>query len=67
MAVDNKLYEVDVLILTTGFDAMTSPLFALGLQWKINKKLSEKWQNGPRIYLGYTVSGFPNLFLVTDP
>lgn len=65
--VGDKFYEVDVLILATGFDAMTGPLFALGLQGKNQQKLTEKWQDGPRTYLGHTVSGFPNLFLVTGP
>ena len=67
VVIDGKLYEVDVLILATGFDAMTGPLFALGLEGKRHEKLADKWQDGPRTYLGHTVSGFPNLFLVTGP
>lgn len=67
VVVGDKLYEVDVLILATGFDAMTGPLFALGLQGKNQEKLADKWKDGPRTYLGHTVSGFPNLFLVTGP
>jgi hypothetical protein len=31
------------------------------------KLLSEIWANGPRTYLGLTVAGFPNLFMVTGP
>lgn len=67
VVVGDKLYEVDILILATGFDAMTGPLFALGLEGKNKEKLADKWKDGPRTYLGHTVSGFPNLFLVTGP
>ena len=67
VVVGDKLYEVDALILATGFDAMTGPLFALGLEAKDKEKLADKWKDGPRTYLGHTVSGFPNLFLVTGP
>lgn len=31
------------------------------------RALSEKWADGPSAFLGLTVSGFPNLFLVTGP
>ena len=27
----------------------------------------DRWKDGPRTYLGATVSGFPNLFIVTGP
>lgn len=67
VVVGDQLHKVDVLILATGFDAMTRPLFALGMQGKNHEKLTEKWKEGPRTYLGHTVSGFPNLFLVTGP
>jgi acetyl esterase/lipase len=31
------------------------------------KLLSEVWADGPKTYLGLTVAGFPNLFMVTGP
>lgn len=67
IVVAGQLYEVDILILATGFDAMTGPLFALGLQGKEQETLQNKWKDGPRTYLGHTINGFPNLFLVTGP
>ena len=29
--------------------------------------LSQKWQDGPRTYLGLMMAGFPNLFTITGP
>ncbi|MBJ8345799.1 NAD(P)/FAD-dependent oxidoreductase [Antrihabitans sp. YC2-6] len=60
-------YEFDVIILATGFDAMTGPLLKLGIVGRGGLKLSDKWAYGPRTYLGLTVNGFPNLFIVTGP
>ena len=60
-------YEFDVIVLATGFDAMTGPLMKLGIVGRDGLKLSDKWAHGPRTYLGLTVSGFPNLFLITGP
>jgi cation diffusion facilitator CzcD-associated flavoprotein CzcO len=63
----NTEYEFDIIVLATGFDAMTGPLTKLGIVGRDGLKLSEKWEHGPRTYLGLTVSGFPNLFLITGP
>jgi cation diffusion facilitator CzcD-associated flavoprotein CzcO len=60
-------YEFDIIVLATGFDAMTGPLMKLGIVGRDGLKLSDKWEHGPRTYLGLTVSGFPNLFLITGP
>jgi len=63
----NTEYEFDIIVLATGFDAMTGPLMKLGIVGRDGLKLSDKWAHGPRTYLGLTVSGFPNLFLITGP
>ena len=63
----NADYDVDIIVLATGFDAMTGPLMKLGIVGRDGLKLSDKWAHGPRTYLGLTVSGFPNLFLITGP
>jgi cation diffusion facilitator CzcD-associated flavoprotein CzcO len=63
----NTEYEFDIIVLATGFDAMTGPLMKLGIVGRDGLKLSDKWVHGPRTYLGLTVSGFPNLFLITGP
>ncbi len=60
-------YEFDALILATGFDAMTGALNKIDIVGKKDQSLSEKWSEGPKSYLGLSVSGFPNLFTITGP
>ena len=60
-------YELDVVILATGFDAMTGTLFNIDIEGKNNIKLKDKWSEGPKNYLGLASSGFPNLFTISGP
>ncbi len=60
-------YPLDVLVLATGFDAMTGPLLRLNLHGRDGLTLGEAWADGPRSYLGLQVAGFPNLFTITGP
>ena len=60
-------YKVDSLVLAIGFDAMTGALNAIDVRGRGGISLKEKWTGGPRTYLGLTVAGFPNMFLVTGP
>jgi cyclohexanone monooxygenase len=62
-----KDYEFDILVLATGFDAMTGPLKALNIAGRGGAKLEDAWKDGPRTYLGVAVAGFPNLFTITGP
>ena len=60
-------HDFDIIVLATGFDAMTGPLLSMGVVGRAGQKLSDKWADGPQTYLGLTVNGFPNLFLLTGP
>ncbi len=60
-------YPADVIVYATGFDAMTGSLFGMGITGRDGLRLRDKWQDGPRTYLGLTTHGFPNLFLITGP
>ncbi|MGA9794692.1 MAG: NAD(P)/FAD-dependent oxidoreductase [Rhizomicrobium sp.] len=60
-------YDIDVLVLATGFDAMTGALLAVDVKGKNGKRLGDVWAEGPQSYLGLGVAGFPNLFTVTGP
>ena len=60
-------YEFDALILATGFDAMTGALLAIDICGRSGKSLAEHWKNGPANFLGLTISGFPNMFMITGP
>jgi cyclohexanone monooxygenase len=60
-------YELDALVLATGFDAMTGPLLEPDIKGVAGVMLREKWAAGPRTYLGLASAGFPNLFMITGP
>jgi cation diffusion facilitator CzcD-associated flavoprotein CzcO len=59
--------EIDDLILATGFDAMTGALTRIDLRGRNGRLMSDEWADGPRTYLGMTVAGFPNLFIINGP
>ena len=60
-------YELDALVLATGFDAMTGAVNAIDITGINGKNLKSKWDAGPLTYLGISVSGYPNMFLVAGP
>jgi cyclohexanone monooxygenase len=60
-------YELDAIVLATGFDAMTGALLAIDIRGRNGVTLGSRWSAGPRTYLGIAVSGFPNLFTITGP
>ena len=60
-------YQLDSIVFATGFDTVTGTLIKLNLRGKGGISLTEKWQDGPRAYLGLCSAGFPNLFMITGP
>jgi cyclohexanone monooxygenase len=60
-------YEVDALVLATGFDAMTGSVARIELRGRHGQTLNQKWAEGPKTYLGLMSAGFPNLFIITGP
>ncbi|MEA2839727.1 MAG: hypothetical protein QOF41_1057 [Methylobacteriaceae bacterium] len=60
-------YLVDSVVFATGFDAMTGALLNIDIRGRDGQTLRQKWEAGPRTYLGLAIAGFPNLFLVTGP
>ena len=60
-------YEVDALVLATGFDAMTGSVARIDILGRDGRTLNQKWAEGPRTYLGLMSAGFPNLFIITGP
>jgi len=59
--------ELDVIVLATGFDAMTGALDRMDIRGRGGRPLREKWEHGPVAYLGLAMEGFPNLFTITGP
>ncbi len=60
-------FDFDVIVFATGFDAMTGAIVAVDVVGRDGLSLKEKWVHGPRTYLGLTVVGFPNFYMVTGP
>ena len=60
-------HRLDVLVLATGFDALTGSLLRMRIAGRGGVTLRETWAAGPVSYLGVGVGGFPNLFVVAGP
>ncbi len=63
---DGQQRELDAIILATGFEAadVVSPFPITGRSGAL---LSDAWKDGAEAYLGTTISGFPNAFLIVGP
>lgn len=59
--------EFDIIVLATGFDAITGAFTRMEIQGLGGRDLNEYWSEGPITYLGLTIPGFPNLFTVAGP
>jgi len=63
---DGTLHPLDAIIYGTGFKPTEylSPLRVTGLGGRV---LDEAWRRGAEAYLGITVAGFPNFFMIYGP
>jgi cation diffusion facilitator CzcD-associated flavoprotein CzcO len=63
---DGVEHPADVLVLGTGFQshAFVAPMEVVG---RGGRSLQETWNGVPKAYLGITVTGFPNMFLLYGP
>ncbi len=62
-----EFFELDTLVMATGFDAMTGALLRIDVRGSHGKSLADVWSAGPRSYLGLGIAGFPNLITITGP
>jgi cation diffusion facilitator CzcD-associated flavoprotein CzcO len=58
--------DLDVVVFSTGYDA-TDGLIAYDVRGRDGVRLADVWHDHPRAYLGTSVPGFPNFFVVTGP
>lgn len=58
--------DLDLIVWSTGYDA-TDGVISYPVTGKAGKTLASVWQEFPRAYLGTTIPGFPNFFVVTGP
>jgi cation diffusion facilitator CzcD-associated flavoprotein CzcO len=64
---DGTERQLDILIFGTGFRAAEMPMAQL-IHGCGGRLLADEWRRGgAQAYLGATVTGFPNLFLLTGP
>src|SRR5699024_9084682 len=64
---EDHQYDVDTIILATGFDAITGALNRIEIRGNNGQLLRDKWRDHISSYLGLMVNGFPNMFTVTGP
>ena len=57
--------NLDMIVLATGFDALTGAILAIDPVNGKGERLSEAWRDGPETYLGLASARFPNLFLIS--
>ncbi|GMO13215.1 flavin-containing monooxygenase [Bradyrhizobium sp. TM233] len=68
ISTNSRSVDVDVIVFATGFDAMTGAIRAVHpITGRGGKSLTDVWAQGPQTYLGLTVEGFPNFFMITGP
>jgi cation diffusion facilitator CzcD-associated flavoprotein CzcO len=63
---DGAHHPLDVLVLATGFQAAEA-MAPFPVRGRHGLELNEAWRHGARAYLGVTVPGFPNLFMIVGP
>ncbi|MGI5218459.1 flavin-containing monooxygenase [Nocardia sp. CA-290969] len=63
---DGRHFDVDAIIYATGFRShdFMAPMRVTG---PAGQDLDTMWTTGPRAYLGLTVPGFPNFFMMYGP
>ncbi len=63
---DGTRYAVDAIVYGTGFAAaqFLAPMELKGLN---GQSLRERWRDGAEAYLGVSVAGFPNFFMLYGP
>lgn len=63
---DGRRHPVDTIVFGTGFRVAEMPI-ADRIRGRDGRSLAAVWHGSPRAYLGTSVPGFPNLFLLLGP
>jgi cation diffusion facilitator CzcD-associated flavoprotein CzcO len=64
---DGTVHEVDMIVYALGFDAATGSMSRIDCRGRGGESLREKWLRAPDTFLGLTVEGFPNMFMLSGP
>jgi cation diffusion facilitator CzcD-associated flavoprotein CzcO len=60
-------HPIDMLVLATGFDAVSGSMLKINPKGRGGVSLKEKWAERFETYLGMTMAGYPNLFMIHGP
>lgn len=60
-------HPIDMLVLATGFDAISGTMLRLNPRGRGGVSLEDRWTDRFHNYLGITIGGFPNLFMIHGP
>jgi cation diffusion facilitator CzcD-associated flavoprotein CzcO len=63
---DGTEHFVDAIVYATGFQAAES-VAPFEIHGRAGRELNREWRDGAEAYLGISISGFPNLFMLTGP
>lgn len=64
---DGSRIDLDVVVLATGFHALTGAILAVDIRGRGGRTIQDKWSGSAANYLGLTVSEFPNFFMINGP
>jgi len=64
---DGREYELDVIILATGFDAVSGNQLKIEQIGRGGVRLADAWADRPLAHLGMMTAGFPNMFMIFGP
>jgi cation diffusion facilitator CzcD-associated flavoprotein CzcO len=63
---DGERHPLDILVMATGFQAADA-MAPYPVTGRRGVALNQAWRDGARAYLGTTVPGFPNFFMLVGP
>jgi cation diffusion facilitator CzcD-associated flavoprotein CzcO len=66
VAASGNTYDLDVLVLATGFNS-TRPSIAEHIRGRRSRLLNDEWSRGMAAHASTTVHGFPNMYVLDGP
>lgn len=67
LVTEQQAYHLDMIVLATGYDAMTGALMNIPTIGRNGTTIQAAWADGPATYLGLGIHGLPNYFVVAGP
>ncbi|KAJ4481533.1 hypothetical protein C8J55DRAFT_511949 [Lentinula edodes] len=67
LTADGHEREFDVIVLATGFDAMSGGISQIDIEGTDGISIADKWAKSVQTYLGMMTANFPNMFFIYGP